>query len=87
MYIVLSDVSVVSILDVEQVSTLLSVVGTTEENINFLERNGLGLRYKEPDKEDQKDVSRHEEEECFSIRMLEISDGLKWEDTYGPQLL
>lgn len=63
MYVVLSEVGVVGILDVEQVSTLLSVVGTTKEDINFLERNRLSLRYEEPDKEDEEDVCRHEEEE------------------------
>lgn len=42
-------VCVVSIFDMEKISTLLNMVSTTEESIHLLERNFLGLRNEKPD--------------------------------------
>jgi hypothetical protein len=55
--------SMMWVIHIEQVTSLLSVVLTAEENIDFFERNMLSLGNEEPDEESQTNVTRHEEEE------------------------
>ena len=85
--IVDTDMGVAWVFDIEQVTSLLSVVLAAEENIDFFECDVLGLRDEEPDEEGQTYVTRHEEEE--RITTIPISLGFvleKWMLTYSPQL-
>lgn len=61
--VVNTDVSVVSILDVKQISTLLGVVDTAEEDIDFLECGSLCLWDHEDDEDDEDEIGGHEEVE------------------------
>lgn len=58
-----TEMSVMWVIHVQQVSSLLSVVLTTEENVYFFECDVLGLGDEEPDEEGQTYVTCHEEEE------------------------
>lgn len=64
--IVHTEMGMMRILDMKQISTFLCMVGTAEQDVNLLEGDGLGLGNVEPDEGDETDVGRHEEEECFS---------------------
>jgi hypothetical protein len=83
-HIIDADVSMMSILDIEQIAALLDMVGTTKEHINLLESDLLGLGDDEPDEEDQEDVGSHEKEERFPKPMsahwvgLVISTGMRF---------
>jgi hypothetical protein len=53
----------VRVFDLKQVSSLLNVIGTSEQNIDFLERDAFGFRNHEEDEDGEEDVAGHEEEE------------------------
>jgi hypothetical protein len=58
-----TNVCVVSIFDLEEISSLLNMVGTTEESIHLLERDSLGLRNEKPDKDGEEYVNAGKEVE------------------------
>jgi len=60
---VTTNVCVVSIFDLEEISSLLNMVNTTEESIHLLERDFLGLRNEKPDKNGEEEVDASKEVE------------------------
>lgn len=65
-----ANVSMMRILDMQQIASLLSMIGAAEEHIDFLERHTFGLWDEEPDKDGEEDIGSHEEEERFPIAKL-----------------
>jgi hypothetical protein len=62
-HIIDSEVSMMWVIDVKQVASLLSVVLTSEQHVDFFEWDMLGFWDEEPDEEGETDVCCHEEEE------------------------
>lgn len=60
---VITSVCVMWILYMEQITSLLCVVCTTKEDIDFLQSDRLGLRNEKPNEETQDDIGGHKEEE------------------------
>jgi hypothetical protein len=60
---VLAKMRVTRIVDMEEITSLLDVVGTAEENVHLFERDSSGLRDKEEDEERETDVDASEEVE------------------------
>jgi len=56
------------VLDVEEISALLSVVDTAEKHIDFLESLALGFRDKEDDEDDEAKIGCHEEVEGITMK-------------------
>jgi hypothetical protein len=61
--IVNPDMSMMCVLDIEQISALFRMILTAEEDIDLLERDMLGLWDEEEDKNRQAEIAGHEEEE------------------------
>jgi hypothetical protein len=60
---VTTKVCVVSIFDLEKISSLLNMVGTTVESIHLLERDFLGLGNEKPDEDSEEEVNAGKEVE------------------------
>ena len=79
-------VSVMSILDTKQVTTLLDVVAATEQNINLFHGNLLGLGDEEPDKEGEQEVDAGEHVEGVEAAVLQEGGKELLEDGVGDVL-
>ena len=51
----------------QEITSFLDVIRTTEENVDFLERYLFGFRNEKPDESCKKDVDGKEKEECFAM--------------------
>jgi hypothetical protein len=67
LFVVISDMSMMCILDMKNGSSLLDMIRTTEQSVDFLEWNTLRFRNQEPDEDGETDIARHKEEERFPI--------------------
>ena len=68
--IINTDMCMMSILNMKEITSFLNVVGTTKEHINFFKGDLLGFGNAKPDEDGQTDVDGEEEIEGFARKVL-----------------
>jgi hypothetical protein len=63
----LGEINVVRILDLQDLSSFVDMIDTTEESIHLLKCNATGFRNDEDDKHGEEDIDTSEEEEGIAI--------------------
>ncbi len=63
-----TDIGVMSIFNLQEISSLLNMVGTTKKRIHLFESDFLGLGKEEPDEESKAEVDASKEIEGITVR-------------------